>query len=120
VERTHFYAEVPALHVAINAFLGHLQSLLDTLVQLLGTQKIVNHNVHGFHKKKRVIGGEVLNVLANNARAEVKETAQRLSELIVRGKSEWIDSFDSAPAHPKKPYECALFFILGSRAKHVL
>jgi hypothetical protein len=89
--KDHFFAQVPSLHVTINGFLGHLKSLLDTLVQLFYTQRIVTNSVHGFHKENGVPGKKVLNALRNNARAEFKQTAQQLVELLERAKSEWID-----------------------------
>lgn len=92
METIRFYAEVPAIHVAINGFFGHVKGLLDTLVQLLSTQRIVTNKIHGFHKANDKPGEKVLKALQNNSSASAKRTVQELIELFARAKCESINS----------------------------
>lgn len=85
------FGQVPDLHMRIEAFFSGVKTLLDLLVQLLSSECVVNGAVHGFHRAKNVYGGDVLNMLANNAFAEKKELAQKVTALLLAHKAEWID-----------------------------
>lgn len=62
------FGQQPDLHMRIEAFFSGVKSLLDLLVQLLPSEKIVSVVVDGFHQAHNVYGGRVLNALQNNAR----------------------------------------------------
>ncbi len=67
ISRSNYYAQKPEMHYQIIAFFSITKSLLDIIVQLLYSEKIVDGNIHGFHKVKHEVGGNVLNLLKNNS-----------------------------------------------------
>ena len=85
------YAQVPEIHVFIKAFFSSLKGLLDLVVQLLSSEKIVHTQLDGFHRKKDTYGGSVINALSNNVCAEKKQIAQTIKDLIETHKKKWID-----------------------------
>ena len=109
VGRAEIYGEVPELHVLIEAWFSGLKSLLDLLVQLLSTEKIVNGVVDGFHRTQQGTqinyGGRVLNMLKGNASKDGKESAAKMVDLISNHKALWIDKAIMARddlIHPQK------------------
>lgn len=103
--KTICYAQVPELHVLIEAFFSGIKSLLDLIVQLLSTEKIVGTAVNGFHRAGPIYGGRVLNALGGNSCAGNKEIADRLKELVADHKQRWIDEVISSRdllIHPTK------------------
>ncbi len=97
--------EQPDLHMRIKAFFSGVKSLLDLLVQLLSSEKIVAASIDGFHRVQNVYGGKVLNALQNNAPKDGKELAGKIETLINEHKAEWIDQVISARdqlVHPNK------------------
>jgi hypothetical protein len=86
-----YFAQVPEMHLLIEAFFAGIKSLLDLLVQLLSTEGVVAVHVDGFHRKGDVYGGSVLNALDNNTRAEKSAMALDLNALINEHKASWID-----------------------------
>lgn len=89
--KTVCYAQLPELHVLIEAFFASIKSLLDLTVQLLSTEAVVSARLDGFHRNSEVYGGTVLNALDNNARVGKKQVAALLRELIASQKQLWID-----------------------------
>lgn len=60
IEKLMFFGQHPDLHIRIQAFFSGAKSMLDLLVQLLTTERIVASTVDGFHRDKKVYGGRVL------------------------------------------------------------
>ena len=85
--RIEAFAEIPQVHVQIEAFLSATKTLLDLVVQLLASEGVVSASVHGFHEK----GTKVLKTLSNNATAQRKVTATQIERLISAHKEIWID-----------------------------
>ncbi|KPJ65202.1 MAG: hypothetical protein AMJ43_11160 [Coxiella sp. DG_40] len=94
--KTVCYAQVPELHVLIEGFFSSIKSLLDLIVQLLSTEKIVGIKLDGFHRTKNIYGGTVLNALERNACSNKKEVAKALKGLIIKHKQLWIDEVIAA------------------------
>lgn len=93
--RCEYFVQVPEFHYLILVILCSIKGLLDAIVELLNSEKIVNSRVDGFHKNKDIIGGRVLNTLQNNAFASHKVKANRIYELIIDQKKNWIDEIVS-------------------------
>jgi hypothetical protein len=91
VESVVILGEVPDLHMRIEAFFSGVKSLLDLLVQLLSSERVVNVTVHGFHWDKTIYGGALLNTLAHNASSAKKTVAKNVIALLGTHKAEWID-----------------------------
>jgi len=89
--RFRYFAEVPAVHLSIQAFLVLGKNLLDLLSQLLSSQRIVHTLLHGFHKKGSVVGGVVLHALTRKRNPRQTSVAEAISEHINRHKATWID-----------------------------
>ncbi len=85
------YGQVPEVHVLIQAFFSGMKSLLDIVVQLVSSEKIVRSHVKGFHRRGKIYGGKVLNGLSNNVNSGWAEVAQQLTALICEHKQTWID-----------------------------
>lgn len=106
LEKMVIFSVQPDLHIRIEAFFSGLKTLLDVLVQLLSSEKIVGGVVvDGFHRVQDVYGGKVLNALANNALNDRKEAAAKMSALITQHKKLWIDQAILARdqlIHPQK------------------
>lgn len=115
LERVVIFSEQPDLHIRIEAFFSGVKTLLDLLVQLLSSEKIVGGIVDGFHRVQGVYGGKVINSLANNALNGRKEAAAKMSALITEHKRLWIDQVILARdqlIHPQKGM-CQLMFQLN-------
>ena len=91
LSRGIYFVDVPQLHLSILSFLSSVKTFLDVFVQLIDAEGIVSSEVHGFHKKGKSVGGQLLQMLNNNARIANKEKARALHKLIVKHKSLWID-----------------------------
>jgi len=91
LHKTVCYAQIPEIHVFIKAFFSSLKGLLDLIVQLLHSEKIVNAKLDGFHRKKDVYGGSVINALSHNASSGKKQVAQKVIKLIETHKDNWIN-----------------------------
>ena len=106
------YGQQPDLHLRIEAFFSGVKTLLDLIVQLLTSEKVVGARVDGFHRAKNVYGGQVLNILAKNALNDRKETVAKAIELISQHKASWIDQVVLARdqlIHPKKGMQQLMF-----------
>lgn len=107
-----FFAQQPDLHIRIEAFFSGVKSLLDLIVQLLTTERVVAGSVDGFHRDKKVYGGRVLNALRGNAVKAKKDDAAGLYALISEHKNLWIDELIFARdllVHPEKGMHQLMF-----------
>lgn len=89
----------------VEAFFSGVKSLLDLMVQLLASEKIVAASIDGFHRDKKVYGASVLNALQNNIPKERKELAGKIEALLNEHKAKWIDQLIDARdhlIHPKR------------------
>ena len=105
LDKITFFGQQPDLHIRIEAFFSGIKSLLDLIVQLLSTEKVVASAIDGFHRDQDVYGGRVLNSLRNNAMKERKELAAKVDALISENKKSWIDGVIAARdqlVHPVK------------------
>ncbi len=105
LEKSVYFAEVPEVHLLIEAFFSSVKSLLDLIVQLVSTEGIVGLDINGFHRKGDVYGGKVLNALDRNAKANRAGTAAKLSALIREHKNSWINEVIGARdllVHPNR------------------
>ena len=103
IDLCNYFAEVPEVHLFIQVYLNSIKAFLDLIVQLISTEKIVYKKIHGFHKKGKDPGGELLHTIKN--KANIKKIADSLLELIVRQKERWIDDAVNARdslVHPEK------------------
>ena len=106
------YGQVPDLHMQIEAFFSGVKTLLDLLVQLLSSEKIVSCVVDGFHRTQDVYGGKALNALENNVPNTRKDVAGKARALISEHKASWIDQAISARdqlIHPEKGMHQLMF-----------
>ena len=87
----NYFVDVPQLHLSIHSFLSSVKTFIDVIVQLISTEGIVSSKIHGFHKKGNSVGGKLLQILNNNARAAKREKARSLHKLIIKHKRLWID-----------------------------
>ncbi|MFC1509192.1 hypothetical protein ACFL60_05850 [Candidatus Omnitrophota bacterium] len=104
--------EQPDLHIRIEAFFSGVKTLLDLLMQLLSTEKVVSADIDGFHRVKDNYGGRVLNVLRCNAVKERKDVAAKFDALILEHKKLWIDEVIRARdqlVHPEKGMHQLMF-----------
>jgi len=90
-DRCVYYVEDPELHCTIEAFFSGVKSLLDLIVQLIATEKIVESKLDGFHRVGSTYGGKVLNCLEHNVSANMRQLAGEISALIKEHKELWID-----------------------------
>ena len=112
LQKLAFFAQQPDLHIRIEAFFSGVKTLLDLIVQLLSTEKIVDAAVDGFHRDQNGYGGRVLNVLRNNAVKTRKDVAGQLDALISEHKKAWIDQVIFARyqlIHPEKGMHQLMF-----------
>lgn len=103
IDNCNYLAEVPEVHLFMQVYLNSIKTFLDLIVQLISTENIVYKKIHGFHKKRKDPGGELLHSLKN--KANDKQIAESLLELIVMQKESWIDDAVNARdslAHPEK------------------
>ncbi|MCH9006244.1 MAG: hypothetical protein IH838_13275 [Proteobacteria bacterium] len=114
LQKVTIYGQHPDLHIRIKAFFSGIKSLLDLLVQVLSTEKIVSAKLHGFHRVQANYGGTVLNALENNAPDTKKEVAANIHALISEHKKEWIDEAIIARdqlVHPEKGMHQLMFHL---------
>lgn len=107
-----FFGQQPDLHIRIEAFFSGAKTLLDLLMQLLSTERIVGVAIDGFHRDRDVYGGRVLNALRGNATKERKNVAAKLDALISEHKKIWIDQVILARdslVHPQKGMHQLMF-----------
>ncbi len=103
IDKCDYLAEAPEVHLFIQAYLNSIKTFLDLIVQLISTENIVYKKIHGFHKKNRDPGGNLLHTLKN--KANDNKVADCLLKLIVEQKDRWIDEAISARdslVHPEK------------------
>ena len=100
-----FRSQNSDLHIYIKAFFTCVKTLLDLLMQLLSSEKIIVVVVDGFHRHKNIYGGTVINALENNAKGNKKQIAQKVVKLLEEHKTLWIDQVILARdnfIHPEK------------------
>ena len=110
--KTVSYCQVPELHVLIEGFFAGLKSLLDLDAQLLSTEGVLGVSVDGFHRKKDVYGGKVLNALDRNAKHGKKGGATAIKGLITEHKELWIDEVIGSRdllVHPSRAAQQLMF-----------
>ena len=110
--KCRYFVEIPEVHLYIQIFLVSVKTLLDLIVQLISSENIINSKIHGFHKKKEVIGGDVLNLLNNNSNKAKKNIANKIATLINKHKKDWLDEIISVRdllTHPKKGIAQVMF-----------
>lgn len=118
-----FFGQQPDLHIRIEAFFSGVKTLLDLLVQLLSTEKVVSEAVDGFHRAQNVYGGRVLNALRNNAMKNKKDAAAKLDALVSEQKTLWIDQVILARnqlIHPEKGMHQLMFHLEFAEEDNVL
>ncbi len=91
LSKGNYFVDVPQLHLSIHSFLSLVKTFLDVIVQLIGTEGLVSVEIHGFHKRGNSVGGQLIQILNNNATKIDTDKALLLRELIVRHKTLWID-----------------------------
>ncbi len=79
VDKFDYLVEIPEYYLNITAYLETLKTFLDLIVQLISTEGIVNPIIHGFHTKGKIIGGDLLHILENNAKKDKSDTAGKLT-----------------------------------------
>ncbi len=117
LEKLIIYGQHPDLHIHIEAFFSGIKSLLDLLVQVLSTEKIVRIKLRGFQRVRDNYGGTVLNALENNTPNIKKEVAARIHSLISEHKGKWIDKTIFARdqlIHPEKGMHQLMFHLVFS------
>ena len=92
LSKSNYFVDVPQLHLSIHSFLSSVKTFLDVIAQLIGTEGLVSVEIHGFHKKGNSVGGQLLQVLKNNATKINKDKAALLQDLIIKHKAIWIDN----------------------------
>jgi len=92
LSKSNYFADVPQLHLSIHSFLSSVKTFLDVIAQLIGTEGLVSVKIHGFHKKGNSVGGQLLQILENNATKINKDKAGLLQDLIIKHKGLWIDN----------------------------
>ena len=112
LQKVLIYGQHPDLHIRIEAFFSGVKSLLDLLVQILSTEKVVSAKLDGFHRVQDIYGGKVLNALERNVPDTKKELAAKFHALILEHKRKWIDQTISARdqlIHPEKGMHQLMF-----------
>ncbi len=110
--RVVVFAQVPEMHMSVEAFFSGLKSLLDLLAQLLSTEQVVSVKVNGFHRDGDCPGGRVIKCLQRNVRADKKDTARKVIDLIRCHKALWIDGAIAARdllIHPARGAQQLMF-----------
>ncbi len=123
VEQVQCFAQVPELHVLIEGFFASLKSLLDLVIQMLSTERIVSIPLDGFHRDKRVFGGVVLNALERNVPKEHKSIAEAVRTLLLEHKARWIDDVIAtrdALIHPARGVYQLMFELIIRRENDTL
>ncbi len=103
IDRCQYLVEAPEVHLFIQVFLNSIKTFLDLIVQLISTENIVYKKIHGFHKKRKDPGGELLHTLKD--KATEKQLSHFFFRLIEEQKRKWIDDAVNARdslAHPEK------------------
>lgn len=111
-KKCRYLVEIPEVHLYIQIFLVSVKTLLDLIIQLISSEGIINSKIHGFHKKNKVIGGEVLNSLTNNSCKSKKDIADKIVALINKHKRKWLDEVVSVRdllTHPEKGIAQVMF-----------
>lgn len=111
-KRCRYFVEIPEVHLYIQIFLVSVKTLLDLIVQLISSEGVTSSKIHGFHKKGKVIGGEILNLLKNNSSKSKKETSDKIVVLINKHKQDWLDGIVSVRdllTHPEKGIAQVMF-----------
>jgi hypothetical protein len=112
VSRLDYFVEHPDYHVHVEAFFSSVKSLLDLIVQLLQSERIVVASVRGFHREGGVYGGRVLKVLRNNSWKERRGVAVRIADFLGEQKALWIDKLigqRDGLLHPEKGMTQVMF-----------
>jgi len=120
LNKVECFGQQPDLHIRIEAFFSGIKSLLDLIVQLLTTEKIVAAPISGFHRDGDVYGGRVLKTIRNNGTKERKDIATKIDALVCEHKKKWIDRVIAARdqlVHPAKGMH-QLMFHLEFAEKH--
>jgi len=92
LSKSNYFVDVPQLHLSIHSFLSSIKTFLDVIAQLICTEQLVSVEIHGFHKKGKSVGGQLLQILENNATKINKDKAALLQDLIIKHKALWIDN----------------------------
>lgn len=111
-KKCRYFVEIPEVHLYIQIFLLSVKTFLDLIVQLISSENIISSKIHGFHKKKDIIGGEVLNLLINNSNKSKKDIVNKIAILINKHKEDWIDEVVSVRdllTHPEKGIAQVMF-----------
>lgn len=111
-KKCRYFVEIPEVHVYIQIFLVSVKTFLDLIVQLINSENVTTSKIHGFHKKNKIIGGEILNLLNNNSNKSKKDTANKIAALIGKHKEDWLDEAVSARdllTHPEKGIAQVMF-----------
>ncbi|TAK52593.1 MAG: hypothetical protein EPO27_00875 [Betaproteobacteria bacterium] len=114
LNRVACLGQQPDLHIRIEAFFSGVKSLLDLIVQILSTDRVVAAAIDGFHRDGDVYGGRVLKALRNNATKEKKAVAEKIDALISEHKKKWIDRVIAARdqlVHPAKGMHQLMFYL---------
>ncbi len=96
----------------IEAFFSGAKTLLDLMVQLLSSERVVNVGINGFHCVKKIYGGNVLNALTSNVPDPKKEVSEKVRGLVCEHKTLWIDQAIEARdqlIHPEKGMHQLMF-----------
>lgn len=105
LKKVNIFGEVSELHLHIEALFSGVKSILDLIMQLLSTEKIVGSTIHGFHRDGGIYGGKVLNSLSNNRVKDKQQIAKNIEKLITDHKVIWIDEVIESRdrlVHPEK------------------
>lgn len=111
-KKCRYFVEIPEVHLYIQIFLVSVKTFLDLIIQLISSEKIINNKIHGFHKKNKIIGGGILNLLDNNSGKSKKDTANKIATLIKKHKKDWLDEIISIRdllTHPEKGIAQVMF-----------
>ena len=94
------------------SFFSGVKTLLDLIVQLLSSEKVVSGIIDGFHRTQGIYGGKVINALGNNVPNAKKNIATKMRDLISEHKAKWIDQAILARdqlVHPEKGMHQLMF-----------
>lgn len=111
-KKCRYLVEIPEVHLYIQIFLMSVKTLLDLIIQLISSESVISSKIHGFHKKNKIIGGEVLNILKNNSNKSKKDVANKTVALINKHKKDWMDEAISVRdllTHPEKGIAQVMF-----------
>lgn len=115
LRRYQYFAQVPEVHIFIEGFFAGLKSMLDLSVQLVSTEGVVSAAIDGFHRRKDVYGGAVMNALENNVKQGRDTVADAIRGLLAAHKRNWIDDAIAARdglVHPIRGTHQLMFQLL--------